>query len=84
VELIAGLRTVGEHLPRHATIGTCQASAEDWGLHGYAQRFLGVSLAATGSPGDGWFLVRQDACKAAVGCVVASQSRSLTLFRCAN
>ena len=82
VELIAGLRTVGPHLSRQSTIGTCEAAAADWGLHGYAQRFFGVSLAATGSPREGWLLIRRDACPAPSTCVLSAESRELKLFRC--
>ena len=82
--LIADLRAIGAEFPRHVTIGTCAAAADDWGLHGYAQRFFQTSLAATGSPNDGWFLVHRDACEPSSMCIPAAEGRDLKLFRCVD
>jgi hypothetical protein len=81
-DLVAAIQRVGAEVPAGATIGTCASAAEDWGQHGYFQRFSRVSLAATGEPVDGLFLVRRLACAAPPGCSRVVTSGELMLFRC--
>jgi hypothetical protein len=82
--LIAGLRGIGSSLTPDTTIGTCAGAAEEWGLHGYTQRFFRVSLAAADRPRAGWFLVRREGCQPPSGCVQDITASELTLFRCAS
>ena len=81
-DLVAAIQRVGAEVPAGATIGTCASAAEDWGQHGYFQRFYRVSLAATGEPVDGLFLVGRVACAAPPGCSRIVTSGELILFRC--
>jgi len=82
VDLVRAVRAIAPNLPRGATIGTCASAAEDWGLHNYLQRFSRVSLAATGQPGDGRFLIRRAACAPPPECSEITQERELALYQC--
>jgi hypothetical protein len=80
--LVAAVRSIGAAVAAGATIGTCESAGQDWGLHGYFQRFHRVSLAATDTPGDGWFLLRSASCAAPPGCAVHRREGDLALFLC--
>lgn len=82
VRLLAGLDAIAPIVPNATTIGTCRASAADWGLHSYMQRFFRVSLEGEDVPGRGWFLIREEACAAPAGCTNAAGNEAVALFRC--
>jgi hypothetical protein len=84
VDLVAAVRTVGSEVPRGLTVGACVSAAEDWGQHGYFQRFHRISLAATDNPVNGFMLVRRLACPAPPGCSRVVNSRELILYRCSD
>jgi 4-amino-4-deoxy-L-arabinose transferase-like glycosyltransferase len=84
VDLVAAVRAVGSAVPAGLTIGTCASAAEDWGQHGYFQRFHRISLAATDDPVNGFMVVRRLACAAPPGCSRVVDSRELILFRCSE
>ena len=82
VRLLDGFDAIAPIVPTAATIGTCRASAADWGLHSYMQRFFRVSLEGEDPPRRGWFLVREEACAAPVGCTRAAGNEAVALYRC--
>ena len=84
VDLVAAVRKVGSEVPGGLTVGACASAAEDWGQHGYFQRFHGISLAATDNPVNGFMVVRRVACPAPPGCSRVVDSRELILYRCTD
>jgi hypothetical protein len=84
VDLVTAVRTVGAAVPAGATIGTCASAAEDWGQHGYFQRFHRISLAPTDGPDAGFMVVRRLACAPPPGCVRAVDGGELILYRCSQ
>lgn len=81
-EIIRGLRSAGPLVPRGRTIGTCESAAEEWGLHGYFQRFFRVSLDASEAAREGWFVIWRDGCQPPPRCVERTSEGGLRLFRC--
>jgi 4-amino-4-deoxy-L-arabinose transferase-like glycosyltransferase len=78
---IAEYRVVGSSLTRGATIGTCPAVADDWGLHAYMQRLFGVSLDSEGPRRHRLYLQLTDRpCEAPPGCSVVTSADRLRLF----
>ena len=82
--VIGSFDAIAGTLPRATTVGTCETSTPNWGLVAYAQRFFRVSLATTGRPANGWFLLPAGACTPPAGCRVAAAGATLQLFQCSD
>jgi 4-amino-4-deoxy-L-arabinose transferase-like glycosyltransferase len=81
-EMVRSLDALAGVMPASTTIGTCAAAAEDWGLHGYVQRFFRSSLDPRDRAVDGWFLVANEACLAPAGCAPTAAGSRVALYRC--
>jgi 4-amino-4-deoxy-L-arabinose transferase-like glycosyltransferase len=82
VGLVDAVRRVGALIPGETTIATCANAAEDWGLHGYFQRFYRVSLAASDAAVSGFLVVRNDACAVPPQCSSLATRGELILYSC--
>jgi 4-amino-4-deoxy-L-arabinose transferase-like glycosyltransferase len=81
-EMIRNLDAIAPSMPRGATIGTCEQSSANWGLHSYVSRFFQVALDARGTPVNGWFLTFEAECPAPPACVAVLSGSRLVLHRC--
>jgi 4-amino-4-deoxy-L-arabinose transferase-like glycosyltransferase len=79
---ISALEQLQPVLPANTILGTCSSAADDWGMHGYFQRFFRDSLDARGVPVNGWFLVADQSCAAPDGCRLRRDASPLQLYRC--
>jgi hypothetical protein len=82
-ELVGSLYALEPGLRKGGIVGACPASAEDWGLVNYLQRFYRVSVIADGSPQDGRFLMASGGCAAPPNCVTSIQTARVVLLQCA-
>ena len=81
--LIRDLDAIRDIAPVGQIVGACPASAEDWGLLNYFQRFYRISVQGNGEPASGWFLLASGGCATPVSCVpVNVETSGFTLLRC--
>ena len=84
--LIRDLDVIRSIAPIGQTIGACPASAQDWGLLSFMQRFYRISLRSDGAPASGWFLMASGGCALPSACRVvdaAAPTTEFTLLQCA-
>ena len=77
-------RTLSSSIPRGATLGTCEAVREDWGLHAYMQRLFEVSLDPDRGPQQHRFYlqVTDRPCDPPPACESMAVTRRLALYEC--
>jgi 4-amino-4-deoxy-L-arabinose transferase-like glycosyltransferase len=82
VARLHSLQALDGVLPRGTTVGACPASATDWGLHSYLQRFARISIDTDPDARHGWFLQEKAACAPPSDCVRVADAPTLAWLRC--
>jgi hypothetical protein len=81
--LVAELNRLSSFMPRGATLGTCEALATEWGLHGYMMRFFRASLDPGSWRDHRYYLRLKDPqCSAPPGCRPVAVTERFVLLDC--
>jgi hypothetical protein len=80
---IAEYRALAPSLPRGATLGTCEALRNEWGVHAYLQRFFRISLdPGPARPREHYLQITDRPCDAPASCRQVAATARFALFSC--
>jgi hypothetical protein len=82
-DMVRSLDAIREVAPVGATIGACSASAGDWGLRNYLQRFYRISIdVATTAADRDWFVASNEVCLPPPHCSIVVPTERFAFAKC--